>query len=57
MVTGLIEEIEKVFTRDVFEEKEKMRPGLECAIKSGNIWVSGQCLMDSGLQVGERGDG
>ena len=57
MVAGLLEEVEKVFTRDVLEEKEKVRLGLECAIKSDNIWMSGQCLMDSGLKVGERGDG
>lgn len=57
MVAGLLEEVEKVFTRDVLEEEEKIRLGLECAIKRDNIWVSGQCLMDSGLRVGERRDG
>lgn len=49
MVTGLLEEVEKVFTRDVLKEKEEVRLGLEGAIKSGDIWVSGQCLMNSGL--------
>ena len=50
MVAGLLEEVEKIFTRNVLEEKEQVRLGLECAIKSDNIWVSWQCLMDSGLR-------
>ena len=49
MVAGLLEEVEKVFTRDVLEEEKKVRLGLECAIKSDYIWMRGQCLMDSGL--------
>jgi hypothetical protein len=49
VVTGLLEKVEKVFTRDVLKEKEEVRLGLEGAIKSDNIWVSGECLMKRGL--------
>ena len=49
VVPGLLEKVEKVFTRDVLEEKEEVRLGLEGAIKSDNISVSGQCLMNCGL--------
>ena len=41
VVAGLLEEIEKIFTRNVLKEKEQVRLRLECAIKSDNIWVRG----------------
>jgi len=57
VITGLLEEVEKVLTRNVLKEKEEVRLGLESAIKSGNIWVSGQCLMNSSLQDGRASGG
>jgi len=54
MVTGLLEEVEKIFAGNILEEKEEVGLGLECAIKSDDIWVSGECLMDGGLWMSER---
>jgi hypothetical protein len=51
VVAGLLEEVEKIFTRDVLEKEKEVRLGLESPIKSGDIWVGRQCLMNCGLRA------
>jgi hypothetical protein len=56
VVAGLLEEVEKIFARDVLKDKEEVGAGLKSAIKSGNVLVSGQGLVNGGLRTG-MGDG
>jgi hypothetical protein len=51
VVAGLLEKVEKIFTRNVLEGEE-IRLSLESAIKSDDIWVSRESLMNSGLRGG-----
>lgn len=49
MVPRLFEKIEKVFPRNVFQEKKKKGRGLKSAMKSNNIRMQMQRLVDGDL--------
>lgn len=50
MITGLFEEIKKVFTGDELEEEKQEGRGLESPMKGDDVGVGGEGLMYRSLQ-------
>ena len=50
MITGLFEEIKKVFTGDELEEKKQERGSLESPMKGHDVGVCGEGLVYRSLQ-------